>query len=151
MELRSPIEGADVFAAGCDEQCVIEASADGSAWTPLSGARSEPAGLRQDPLFVATASGEPVRFVRVSRPAGLDRVTELSVWPASPPPAKPRAGDGRSRSAPTPGGLTGRRQSRGADGDDLRGKQSAAGVAILALAAAGGGLLAVTARRRFSG
>jgi hypothetical protein len=95
VDLTDPVDAESVVVRRCDAKCVVEVSADGSAWTGAHDVR------RADTSYsnVVVASFEPTaptRFVRVSAPGGSLLASEISVWPAAPsellPPELPPPG-----------------------------------------------------------
>lgn len=88
------IDVESVFVRDCPRECVVEVSADGSAWVgPRTMEVVQLAG--GDTMAVARFAPIPgARSVRVSHPGGALSLTEVSAWPARPPgspPAPPSA------------------------------------------------------------
>lgn len=72
---------------GCNLDCQVEVSDDGSTWALPRRVEVEPSSSEPFGLPVVIASFEPVvlgRFVRVSSPGQPISVSEISAWP--PPP-----------------------------------------------------------------
>ncbi len=93
---------------------MLEASLDATNWGPIgSGQGSDEISEGSDNFAVTPAAPVPARFVRISQDAGIDELTEVSVWDDSPPaqapapagslvapgdaPTGPEGGAGRSR------------------------------------------------------
>ncbi len=154
VELESAVDVADVFVVGCLDECTVEASADGVAWTTLSTNWTDPdtgTAPYNELLVASPESPLSARFVRVSAPGGI-QVTEVSVWPPPPAPVPP------TTPAPAPATVpprvpvaTGGAAPAPADPDSDEGgwsTESVAAVALIALVLAGAAVAVAMAKGR---
>jgi hypothetical protein len=65
-----------VVVRGCSDRCTVETSKDARAWRTAGVVASESAALRVSPVVSA-------RYLRVSSPASIARLTEVSSWSGS--------------------------------------------------------------------